>query len=131
MEEYEIDSIIDEFLDNLRDVVYLKVVKKCRVRWWDGWESEEDSHEGEEDSSEEEENGKLIPFPSIDAAMTYTLNKKRWPRGMSFRLIVPMQKVEMTSMKNKECSQNVSAVKFSSPMRGMKFANREQGMENW
>ena len=68
MEEYEIDSIVDEFLDNLRYVVYLKVVKKCRVHWWDGWESEEDSHEGEEDSSKEEENGKLIPFPSIDAA---------------------------------------------------------------
>ena len=38
MEDDEVDFIINEFIDNLeRDVVYVKVRKERRVRWWDGW----------------------------------------------------------------------------------------------
>ena len=129
MEEDEIDSIIDKFLGDLeRDFVYLKVVKKCHVHLWNGWKNEEDSLEEKEDYDEEEEDGRLIPFPSIEAAMTYTLNKKRWPCGMSYKLIVPTQKAEVTSLKNKEGSLNVSAVEFSSPVEGGEIC--KQGARN-
>ena len=102
MEEDGVDFVINEFLENLeRDVVYVKVRKERRVRWWDGWKQEKDSLEDKVKDG-------IISFRNVDAAMTFIQNNS-WPRKTGFQLIFPMLKAEIVSgFMNDEGSKDLS-----------------------